>query len=392
MDAEATPPLDPAVFARARTALESGGSLAAIDQLCADLRAAGDYQNLFYALLMRKRVELGVPPFPTGPSTDLPPETHDAYEDAIRTAGRLVGNLYLERRDIPKAWAFFRMLGEPEPVKRALAEYQPGPEDDTYPVVEVAWQHAVLPEKGFDIILDRHGVCSSITMVHSADFSQNPALREYCIKRLVRALHEQLTERVRNDLQARGMDAPTAATIPELIRGRDELFAENLYHIDTSHLSSVVQMAMQLPRCPELELARDLCEYGTHLGADIRGDNDPPFENTYVDYAKYLDVLAGVNVDAALAHFRDKLDAAAAEGYTFPAEVTVNLLLKVDRVREALDVAKKYLATEDERRLNCPGVTELARRVGDYRTLAEAAEAKSDPVTFLAGLIAGKKG
>ena len=55
-------------------------------------------------------------------------------------------------------------------------------------------------------------------------------------------------------------------------------------------------------------------------------------------------------------------------------------------------MAKKYLATEDERRLNCPGVTELARRVGDYQTLAAVAETRSDPVTYLAGLIAGKKG
>ena len=62
-------------------------------------------------------------------------------------------------------------------------------------------------------------------------------------------------------------------------------------------------------------MAGELCDYGTHLGSDIRGDNDPPFENTYADYAKYLDVLAGVNVDAVLQHFRDKLDAAAAEGY-----------------------------------------------------------------------------
>jgi hypothetical protein len=96
------------------------------------------------------------------------------------------------------------MLGEPEPVQEALTKYQPGPEDDTYPVVEVAWQYAVLPEKGFDIILDRHGVCSAITMVHSADLTHNPPLREYCIRRLVRALHEQLSERLRADLEARG--------------------------------------------------------------------------------------------------------------------------------------------------------------------------------------------
>ena len=44
--------------------------------------AAGDYGSLFYALLMKKRVELGVSPFPTGPSADLPPHTHEPYEDA----------------------------------------------------------------------------------------------------------------------------------------------------------------------------------------------------------------------------------------------------------------------------------------------------------------------
>ena len=48
-------------------------------------------------------------------------------------------------------------------MKLALRNYTPGPDDDTYPVVEVAWQQAVYPEKGFDLILDRNGVCSAIT-------------------------------------------------------------------------------------------------------------------------------------------------------------------------------------------------------------------------------------
>lgn len=389
-DAEA-PTVDPAVFDRAKAAL-AGGPLAAIDQLCADLRAAGDYHNLFYALLMRRRVELGVAPFPTGPSADLPPETHERYEDAIRTAGRHVGQLYLDRNDIPKAWAYFRMLGEPDPVKQALADYAPGPDDDTYPVVEVAWQHGVLPEKGFDLILDRSGVCSAITMVHSADLGSNPALRAYCVRRLVRALHDQLSERLRNDLTGRGVEVPGGATVREMVGGRAELFADDLYHIDTSHLSSVVQMAMQLDPCPEVALARELSAYGEHLTPGLRGDNDPPFQDTYADYSKYLDVASGADAEGGLAHFRAKLAPAAAEGYVFPAEVMVNLLLKAGRPAEALGVARQYLADEDERRLNCPGVTELAKRLGDYDALAEAARAKADPVTYLAGLIAGRTG
>ena len=81
-------------------------------------------------------------------------------------------------------------------------------------------------------------------------------MREYCVRRLVRALSEQLIERLRNDLQSRGLDA-SGATVPELLR--DELFGEDLYHIDVSHLSSVVQMALHLPPGPELDLARGLC-------------------------------------------------------------------------------------------------------------------------------------
>src|SRR5262245_25650933 len=111
MSTDAAPQLDPAIFDRVRAALDASGPFAAIDRLCEELKAAGDYQNLFYARLMRKRVELGVAPFPTGPSTELPAETHEAYEEAIRTAGREVGNIYLGRGEIAKAWAFFRMLG-----------------------------------------------------------------------------------------------------------------------------------------------------------------------------------------------------------------------------------------------------------------------------------------
>lgn len=388
-DAPPAPGLDAAAFDRLRAAL-ADGPLAAIDALAGELRAAGDFNNLFYARLMRKRVELGLPPFPTGSSADVPPEAHEAYEDAIRRAGREVGALYLERGDIPKAWVFYRMLGEPEPVKLALRGYDPPPDADTYPVVEVAWQHAVFPEKGFDLVLDRHGVCSAITMVHSSDLGQNTAVRDYCVRRLVRALHEQLLERLRNDLTSRGTPAD-GLSITDVVTRHPELFADDVYHVDTSHLSSVVQMALQLPKCEEVGLARELCRYGEKLSPGLKGDNDPPFDDTYADYGVYLDVISGADVDGGLAHFRAKAARGAADGYQFPAEVLVNLLLKADRLPDALAAAKQYLASEDGRQLSCPGVTELARRAGDYQTAAEVARANTDPVNFLASLIAARE-
>src|SRR3954468_341198 len=183
------PKLDPAVYDRLTAALAAGGPAAAVDTLIAELRAAEDFGGLFYALLLKKRVELGVSPFPTGPASELPAHTHEPYESAIRDAGRTVGTIYLQRGDLPRAWTFFRMLGEPEPVREALTKLVPDESTDIYPLIEIAWQNGVLPEKGFDLVLDRHGVCSAITMVGSSDLSNNAKLRDYCVARLVRALH-----------------------------------------------------------------------------------------------------------------------------------------------------------------------------------------------------------
>src|SRR5579883_1910248 len=86
--------------------LRAQGPTAAIEQLCTSLRERKEYGNLFYALLLRKRFELGVSPVPTEPSEALPAAVHGAYEDAIREAGRFVGQRYLEEGDIPHAWMY----------------------------------------------------------------------------------------------------------------------------------------------------------------------------------------------------------------------------------------------------------------------------------------------
>src|SRR5437868_8016967 len=105
------------------------GPAAAIDRLCANLRASKDYANLFYALLMKKRHELGVSPVATGSNQDLPAEVHQQFEEGIRSAATTVGNLHLAEGNIPQAWGYFRMLGATEPVRQALDAYQPKEEE-----------------------------------------------------------------------------------------------------------------------------------------------------------------------------------------------------------------------------------------------------------------------
>jgi hypothetical protein len=381
--------MEPAAFNDLEKILTDRGSSAAIARLCEILREQKDYASLFYALLLKKRHELGVSPIPTGSAQELPEHTHEAYEEAIRLAGREVGRLYLEQGDIPRAWMYFRMLGENEPVKAALDKYQPKENDDVQQLVDIAFHQGVHPQKGFDFLLERYGICSAITTVGSQEMGMAPDVRDYCIRKLVRALQAELCQRLKADIAQREGSTPQGTTVRELIAGRDWLFSDDFYHIDISHLGAVVQMSVFLPAGEELAMARELCEYGKRLSPRFLGQGEPPFEDQYQDYAVYLAALAGEGVEEGVDHFRAKADKANPENEgTRPAEVLVNLLLRLGRPAEALAVARRHLASVNSRPLGCPSIVELCQRTKDYRALAHVAREQGDLVHFVAGLVA----
>jgi tetratricopeptide (TPR) repeat protein len=383
--------MDPMLFDELQHTLAAEGPDAAIRRLCERLRENKDYASLFYALLMHKRQQLGVSPIPTGPVADLPESTHAEYEEAIRQAGRQVGDLYLQEGQLAQAWAYFRMLNEPEPIRHALDAYEPKEDEDIQTLVQIAFYEGVHPRKGFDWILQRFGICNAITTLSSQEFSHSPEDRQYCLQALVRALYAELRERLVAEIERHEGRSPAETTLRALIADRKWLFGDDCYHIDLSHLSSVVQMSMHLLPCPELAMARELCEYGQRLSGRFVNPGDPPFEDLYRAMGIYLAILAGDNVEEGLDYFRRQAEQADPETIgTYPAQVLVNLLLRLERPTEALAVARKYLAAVDNRPLSCPSIAELCRKAGDYRTLAEVAREQGDPVHFLAGLLASK--
>jgi hypothetical protein len=176
--------------------------------------------------------------------------------------------------------------------------------------------------------------------------------------------------------------------VRQLIADRPWLFEDGSYHIDISHLSSVVQMSIYLPAGEELELARELCAYGERLSTQFQYQTDSPFEDQYRDYGVYLSILAGQMVEEGLAHFHAKVDKADPEtAGTRPAEVLVNLYMRLDRPAGALAVARCYLNSTEYRPMICPTITELCQHANDYQALADVARAGADPVNFLAGIL-----
>jgi hypothetical protein len=380
--------MEPGTFDELAKLLSAHGPAAAVEQLCAKLHEEHDFNALFYALLLKKRQELGVSSIPTGPAQDLPVKVHEAYEDAIRHAARHVGQLYLDAGNIPAAWPYYRMLGESEPVANALTQHQPGAEEDVQQLVHLAFYEGANPRRGFDWIIERYGICNAITTLGSQDLGHPPEVRQYCIRRVVRSLYDELRERLRHAISAQGETAAPDASISELIAGRDWLFQDEFAHIDVSHLSSAVQMSVNLDPCDELTMARELCVYGMRIPTRLRYPADPPFDDQYRDYGVYLAILDGDKVEEGIAHFRKKADEADPETIgTYPAQVLVNLLLRLNRLPEALAVARRHLASADGRQLSCPSISELCQRANDYGTLAEVAREQGDAVHFVAGMI-----
>jgi len=385
--------MDQSIYDELQQTLKTSGPKEAIDRLCVSLRERKEYSSLFYALLMKKRFELGVSPLPTAPSNELPEAVHEPYENAIRAAAREVGQLYIDDGELLRAAPFFRMIDDRQPLATALETYQPFEGEDLQPMIELAFHMGAHPKKGFDWLLQRYGICSAITtlsgQLNGQEFVHGPDARDYCIRQLVRALHDQLSERVRADIVRREGSVDVALRVPQLIEGRDWLFEDDNYHVDTSHLSAVVQMSIHLTPGAELTLARELCVYGQKLSPRFQYQAEPPFDEPYKDYGVFLAILDGDNVDAGIAHFKKKIEDNADPDmqYTQPAEILVNLLLRIQRPAEALAVARKHLQGADERQLTCPTITELCRRLKDYQALADVSRERDDPVNFMAGLI-----
>ncbi len=64
-------------------------------------------------------------------------------------AAREVGNGFLEMGNIPRAWPYFRAIGEPGPVVEAMEQSKPA-EDQVDALIAIAFQEGVAPAKGLE--------------------------------------------------------------------------------------------------------------------------------------------------------------------------------------------------------------------------------------------------
>ena len=376
-------PSNDAVIARLEKIVQAEGSKAAFEFLAGRFAQEKDYSRLFEIRLMKKRWELGLPLVWAHSLDELSTEIRSDYEAGYVQAAREVGSLFLADGEIASAWPYLQAIGEAERVAEAIESYDSKENVDR--VIEIAFHEAVHPRKGLQLILEHYGLCRAIS-----SFSQYPSRkgRSESLQLLIKSLYADLVSSLKATVARQEGDQPDSNSLAEILEGRDWLFGNNGYHIDTSHLNSVVRFSLEVTDRETLASAVELADYGSRLSSLFQCQEHPPFDDGYSDYAIYIRALLGEEEDRAIEHFRRKVASLdAAEFGSHPAQVLVELLVRLERFPDAVEVFLENLMEVPPSELSCASINQLCQMAGQPQQLMSISRGQSDVLGFAAGLL-----
>jgi hypothetical protein len=390
-------------FAKIEEAGRSRGPAAAVDELVRTLETGRDWHRLFDALLLKKKLEMGLPVARPASFDQIPDDRQAQFEESYIEAARRVGRAFLAENNIPQAWMYLRTVREPQAVAEALdrVDAQNGLPDNVDDLISVALYERAHPVKGLELMLKSRGTCNTISAFDQAiaQISSDERLRG--AELLVKHLYDELLQSVCRDLDRRNAEAgsetpvsetpvsetPKPATLREAINGRNWLFDDGNYHVDVSHLGSVVRFARFLTaQSPQLGKAVELCEYGRRLSPQFQYPADPPFDEYYEAHLHFFRVLQGSDSQKSLEYFRNRLRTASeTDDRRLIAYVLVDLLVRTGALEEAALVAAEHLRDLDES--SGFSFAQLCEEAGRLDLLRDAAREKGDLVGFTSALV-----
>lgn len=378
-------------FAKLESAIAAGGAGSMVDQLADELRAEKRYHELFDARLLASRLELNLPPILSSTLDELPEAERTQLEERYVEACREVGHLLLAEGQVREAWMYLRPTGDRAELADALARLASAEDlserQQVEPLVEVALHEGVHPELGYRLVLDHYGTCNAITLLEGLLHERPRAQQQLLVGILIRRVYDDLTANVRADVERREGKALADVSLTGLLDARNDLLADDNYHLDTSHLHATVRFARLVEDRELLRRAYELTEYGRRLAPLYQYASEPPFEESYVAHGRFFGAQLGRDIDAALDYFRGRAEEALAERRsTLPAEVYVVLLMRLGRAEEALAAALTLLPADMPTSRFAPTTLELARIARSYDPVLSASRERHDLLSFAAAL------
>ena len=372
-------------FSQIEEMLNSNGIADTLEFLSKKLESEKKYFELFEILKMQTRNDLSLPISGSG-TENLSEEKQRQLEDALFDACEKVGKLLMKDGQVREAWAYLRPVGKIDEV-RELVEAIEVTDENVDAIVEVALSEGVSPEYGFGIVLERYGTCNSITTYDAEISRRSPEDQRSAAQMLVEHLHEELTANVSSDVERQQGKKPTEETLKELIDDRDWLFEGNAYHVDTTHLASVIRFARVLEDKDALRTAIDLAEYGNQLSEQYHYDGDEPFKDLYPSSLLFLKALVGESVEEATKYFAEKAENVDAyyDG-TIAIEYYIGLLARTNQHKKAIEESIRLLP--DGPRVGiAPTLFDLSQKADSYDDMLSFYREKNDLLGYALGLL-----
>ncbi len=395
-------PLAHSQFAQLAAEINARGVSAALESLAASLKADKNYRDLFTVRQMQVRERFGLPVIDVGQTRDLPEPQRTQLEDEYVVACREVGLLLLAEGKLREAWMYLQISGDKAAVRGQLAAMEPT-DQNTAEIIELALYEGVAPKRGLELILSSHGICNTITTLDGVLPNLSRDEQAEAAGLLVRHLHAQLLDNVRADIERQQGKLPQEMTLAGLLADREWLLEGGNYHIDTSHLSSVVRFARMSDEAETLRLAVDLTEYGRRLHTQFQFSGEEPFADYYPSHALFLGALLAQAehsdhasgaaradvIDQAVVFFRERAEKTDIEASgTAAVEFYISLLARLQRFDLAMDELNNMIPAGKPTMGIAPHLWELAERSGNYQKMADICQSRGDLVGFTGGLAA----
>ncbi len=375
------------IYAQLESLIQAGERLPAIEQLVSHLERQAQYHELFEALKMRLRMQLGLPAAQADRQEKFDDDTELNLERGLIEACRHVGELFFKQGKVREGWMYMRPVGDREIAAAALTHVEPN-DENVDELLEVLLHEGVDIARGYRLSLQRLGTCNSITMFESTLASRPRADQQIAAALLVQHVHAELLENVRGDIARREGNLPTESTLLELLKTRPDLLREGAYHLDTSHIASTVRFARVLDDPKHLELALDLTSYGRQLHPQYQYPGEEPFLDLYPASAAFFGALLGQQVDAGLRYFTQKADSLDTQQFgTLAIEVLIDLMSRCGRHADALVMYAKRLPPGTRTVGIAPTLLQLSQRLGDYEKMMSICKQRNDLLGFAAALM-----
>lgn len=368
-------------------AQQAGGPIAAVDRLIEYLESEKRFHELFEALKMRARLELGLVPTQTDRDERLDEETELKIERALIDACRRVGEGLLNEGKVREGWMYMRPVGDREAAAAALARIEPD-DENVDALLEILVHEGVDVAAGYRLALQRLGTCNSITLFETAIAARPRRDQQAAAALLVEHVHAELLENLRRDIAQREHAEPKGASLTELLAERPTLLRDGTYHLDTTHLASTVRFARVLDDRPHLEMVLDLTQYGKHLHPQFQYPGEEPFLDLYPASAAFFRALLGDQVDAGIRYFTQKADSVDRRQFgNIAIEVLIDLLSRVGRNEAALQEFARRLPPDARLMGIAPSMLELSQRLGSFDAMRKLCVERDDILGYTAALI-----